>query len=633
MNYIGDFLALAIVAILLIFFLEKKPLLSTPSKLYIAALSLTAITTVTDLVAIYLLSHEGISVILNLHVNNLYFFFNILTTSTFALYLFSKILEHVYDKHCYRRGFIMLFTLLAAYTVIILLNIPFGWLFYFDENGVYHRGPVNYLGYVVTLIQVVLVLICYFKNKKYATLMLRTALTQIIPSIIVAIVIQRLNTHIMMNGMIMAFVALVLFLSFQGQKPGVSNITKLNDRQRFFNDVSSRIKKREQFQIIHISLKNYSIINQKFGYKKGDEILYRFAFALESINRSASAYHMNGTVFALIYSYKTEEEAEINRELIIDFLNKGVDFNGEKVKDEYVVVEYCIDSCLERGDNFYEKMEYTASIAEKLAVSYIKYTPEYGERMLRERYLISRLENVSEEEGYEVWYQPVMSLSEGCFNTAEALIRLREKDGSIISPGEFIPLAEQTGRINKITLFVAKQVSAFLREYPELNLTISLNLPMAQLIEQHFYDEFVKIMNESQIPHERVCLEFTERAILDDFEQTKLAMEKMTREGFLFYLDDFGTGYSNFNCLLRLPFKCIKLDRSITSGTTDDSDRIVSSLTDLFHDMDHVVIAEGAETKEDVDRLLSCGVDRIQGYYYSKPMPKTELVHFLKSKS
>ena len=631
MNYIADFLAIAIVAILLLFYIEKKPLLTTPSKFFIGALALTAFTAIIDIVAVYLLDKPGVPVVLNLHLNNLYFFSNILTTSAFALYLFSKILEHVYDRHCFRRGFFVLFAILAVYTTIVILNIPFELLFYFDEQGVYHRGPLNFLGYLTTIVQLGLVIVCYRRNRRYATSILTHSLTQIVPIIVVAIIIQRLNTDIMLNCIIMAFVAFVLFLNFQGQKSGVSNITKLNDRQRFFHDVSTRIEKEHKFQILQITLRNFNLINQKFGYKKGDEILYQFALSLESLNKRASAYHMNGTIFALVLSYKSDEEAEKNLQNILSYLNTGVDFDGDRVKDNYVVVEYLINGKDKNSENFYEKLEYTAAVAHKQSLEYIRYTDEFGQKMLREKYLISRLENISIEEGYEVWFQPVFCLCTERFCSAEALIRLREPDGTLISPAEFIPLAERTGKINKITFFMTEQVARFLNDHKEIGITVSINLPMTQLIEPNFYENFNRIIDENGISHKRICLEFTERAILDDFESTKSAMERLVKDGYRFYLDDFGTGYSNFNCLLQLPFDCIKLDKSMTISNSEAN--IVSSLTKLFHDMKHTVIAEGAETEEDVSRLMACGVDRIQGYYYAKPMPIKNLLDFYNDKA
>ena len=218
----------------------------------------------------------------------------------------------------------------------------------------------------------------------------------------------------------------------------------------------------------------------------------------------------------------------------------------------------------------------------------------------------------------------------------EALIRLREPDGSLISPAEFIPLAEQTGHIYPITWFVLEEVCRFLKFTPKLDdVSVSINLPMPQLLDKGFMTRLNSIVDQAKLPHRRICLEFTERAILENFEQTQAIMHQLTRDGYRFFLDDFGTGYSNFNCLLQLPFQFIKLDACLVQPGDNDQDNyaMVRTLTNLFHDMNLAVIAEGAETMEHVTSLIDQGVDRIQGFALAKPMPEEALLVFYREHS
>ena len=238
------------------------------------------------------------------------------------------------------------------------------------------------------------------------------------------------------------------------------------------------------------------------------------------------------------------------------------------------------------------------------------------------------------DHGFEVWYQPVCCLSTGRFCSMEALIRLREPDGSLISPAEFIPLAEQTGRISSITWFVLEEVCSLLERARDLEeVSVSINLPMPQLMDQGFMVRLNSIVDRAEIPHQRICLEFTERAILENFEQTQAIMHQLTQEGYRFFLDDFGTGYSNFNCLLQLPFQFIKLDACLVQqGQREQYPyAMVRTLTNLFHDRNLAVVAEGAETDEHVTALTEQGVDRIQGFALAKPMPEEDLLAFYRA--
>ena len=214
----------------------------------------------------------------------------------------------------------------------------------------------------------------------------------------------------------------------------------------------------------------------------------------------------------------------------------------------------------------------------------------------------------------------------------EVLLRLKEKSGGFISPAEFIPLAEQTGQIIAITWFVIEETCHALANTPELaGIRASINLPMMHLTDPDFEHRLNDIVDGYGISHDRISFEFTERVILDDLDLAQKNMKRLAESGYTFYIDDFGVGYSNFNCVLKLPLKTVKLDMSLTSTTEKLKENygLVYILTDLFHDMGLNVVAEGAETAEQVELLKAYGVDGIQGYFYAKPMPLQKLCDFL----
>lgn len=634
MIFVGDYFAIGLVIVLCMFYFDGKTsvrYMSAASKCYVACLGLTALTAVNDLISGQLMELEAVPLWVNMSVNTLYFVVNIITTSAFALFLFTKILEHAHDNHCMvyaRRGLAILFT---GYLGLVAANLWTGWLFYFDAQGNYCRGPLNAAGYIVTLCQMVLVVICYCRNYKNASRPMRRALLQTFPVIVLCIIIQRLYPEIMLNGFVMAMVAVVLFLSFQGQRQGVHSLTELNDRHRFFKDLERRLSRKERFQVFLINIKNFSSINQKYGHLFGDEFLYQFAFSLEKLIKNSIAFHMNGTVFSLILPYTDQTLAEERSGMLLDFLEQETVCQGRQVSIDYVLVEYTVDEKDTDAAEFYEKLEYAAARAYQEKHRYIRYTSDMGARMSRDRYLQERLQTVDRAHGFEVWYQPIQCMSTGEFCSMEALVRLREADGSLISPGEFIPLAEQTGRIAPITWFVLEEVCSLLRSKPALrDVSVSVNMPMPQLLDKGFVTRLNSIVDRAGVPHRNICVEFTERAILENFEKTQDIMEQLTQDGYRFYLDDFGTGYSNFNCLLQLPFQIIKLDACLVrQGENGQNDYdMVRTLTKLFHDMDLNVVAEGAETQAEVESLVAHGVDRIQGYALARPMPEEALLEF-----
>ena len=634
MDFIGDYFALGLVIILFIFFFDSRigiRYMSTASKLYICCLVMTALTAVTDLLTGQLQALENIPLWQLVLSNTLYFVINIITTTTIALYLFTKILEHTHSRHCMLYACSGLAVLFLVYMLFVVSNLWNGWLFYFDEQNRYCRGPLNALGYGVTILQMMLVGVCFLRNRQNANRPMRRVLTQFFPIIPLCIIVQRAYPEIMLNGFIMALVDTVLFLSFQGQRQGVHTLTELNDRHRFFAEVDRRIAQKAPFQIFLINIRNFGSINQKYGNLFGDEFLYHFAFSMEKILSGSLSFHMNGTVFAIIQRYTYQSAADQQSGELLQFLENGIDCMDQHVATDYVMVHYVSDGEEVTAAGLYESMEYAGANAYKLKQRYVRCSGEIREEMSRRRYLRERIQTVSSKEGFEVWFQPVQCLSTGKFCSMEALIRLREKDGKLISPAEFIPLAEQTGQISSITWFVLEEVCRILKTTPELkDVSVSINLPMAQMLENGFVPRFISTVNQAGVRHEQICIEFTERAILDNFQQTLTIMQQLTQEGFRFYLDDFGAGYSNFNCLLQLPFHIIKLDtcllHSRKNGIADYA--MVNTLTKLFHEMGLIVIAEGAETEEEVRMLEAQNVDRVQGFALARPMSLDALTKF-----
>ncbi len=634
MIFIGDYFALGLVVILSLFFFDSKASLrymSIHSKLFISALLMIVGSTLVNLYCGYLLRHPEMPTWLHVLANTLYFIVAIITTSLLALYMFYRILEHTHRRHCMRRGYIGLGAIFAVYTLIVLLNLKTGWLFRILADGTYVRGPLHSLGYLASLGQLALVLICFFKNKKNATSTLSTVLIMASPILLLCTFIHLSYPDISLNAFIMALISTVIFLNFQGQRQGVHSLTKLNDRHRFFSEVNRRIENADPFQVFLINVKDYGAINQKFGNKLGDEILYQFAFSLEKLLPDSATFHMNGTVFAVVLRYTYQSTAEKQSGTLLDFLEQGIRFSNHQIDLNYFVAHYVSDGDELSATDLYEMMEYAVHKTHQQNVPFVQCGREDLTEVRRRRYLTERLEQIDREHGFEIWFQPIKCISSDEFCSMEALIRLREPDGKMISPGEFIPVAEQTGFISSVTWFVLEDVCRTLKENPAFDgISVSINMPQTQLLEKGFMPRFISTVDQAGIDHRRICIEFTERAILENFQKTKLVMDELTQQGFRFFLDDFGVNYSNFNCLLQLPFQVIKLDRCLVHNGKDGKPDYTTlhTLTDLFHAMSLVVVAEGAESDEEVRALTNEGVDHIQGFALARPMPTDKLLEF-----
>ncbi len=234
----------------------------------------------------------------------------------------------------------------------------------------------------------------------------------------------------------------------------------------------------------------------------------------------------------------------------------------------------------------------------------------------------------------KVNYQPLYCCHKDIFCSAEALLRLSDKDGAPISPERFIPIAEENGMIEELTAIVLEDICDLFTsgKCPTLQ-SVSINLSMKQFLNPALPREIRAYLDERGVSPDHLKVEMTERFILHDAEYARRQMEELEALGISVYMDDFGTGYSNLSNVLRFPFSFIKLDRSLISPIEDNKHAatMVGSLIKLFGDMDKRVVAEGVENEGQVALLRALGIDMIQGFYYARPTDKAELEKYFKA--
>ena len=211
----------------------------------------------------------------------------------------------------------------------------------------------------------------------------------------------------------------------------------------------------------------------------------------------------------------------------------------------------------------------------------------------------------------------------------ESLLRLRDEDGSMISPAEFIPIAEEVGLIDQIGWIVLDKVCAFMSMHTEIDIqTVSVNMSMQQFMGEGFAERVESCLKKYRLSPDRIRIEITERMISENPQQTRDTLRELTEKGILFYLDDFGMGYSNFAGVLSLPIETIKLDMTLVHGAFESKRKylVLESLVMMMKGAGYSVVAEGIETEEQAEVLKKFGADRLQGFYYHKPMSEDEIL-------
>lgn len=241
------------------------------------------------------------------------------------------------------------------------------------------------------------------------------------------------------------------------------------------------------------------------------------------------------------------------------------------------------------------------------------------------------------EKKFEMYYQPIYSVKEKRFVSAEALIRLKDEEFGFISPALFIPAAEKKGLMIPIGDFVLESVFRFISEtdFHELGLSyIELNLSVAQCLQIELSEKILALEKKYHVNPERVNLEITETTYENIGDITDMNIRTLSDNGFSFSLDDYGTGYSNMQRISKLPLKIIKIDKTLVDDMQNQSGMsVMENTVAMMKDIRKEIVAEGVETEDQLNFLSGLGVDFIQGYYFSKPLPEKDFVEFIREKN
>lgn len=383
-----------------------------------------------------------------------------------------------------------------------------------------------------------------------------------------------------------------------------------------------------QFAIMYFNIKGFKAINELFGTEGGDLALRE---VVRTIHHSKLYPYAIGRVEADHFVCLVDA-ANINYENLKEKLHQVLTIQ-QRSMDVYVVCGiYMIPE--------HERRESVSNMCDRarIAKDYIEdeYVQPYAvfDASMSSSYMerndaLRDLSHALEKKEFHVYYQPVYDAFSGEIASAEALVRWIREDGTMVSPGIFVPALEDSGRISQMDLFVERSVFSFLEErYHKGQFIVPVSVNMSQM---DFFDKdmmasvFVDVSN-TDLPVDYTRIEVTETAYSMVASNNRNVLLNMKNIGVKFYLDDFGSGYSSFSTIRDYDFDVVKLDMGFVQkiGTTARANAVIQAIIDMAHAIGSKVVAEGAETKEQVDALRDMKCDYIQGYYFSKPLSEEE---------
>lgn len=627
--------AFIITITLILFHYDRQNKTNRRYLLFNGCLFSSAVTILLDLISSWMINAQSAEPLwLNFLLNTLYFLAQNLTFSVMAGYCFYLLFEHGPDRKCFFIATSIISSFLILLEIGVLCNYKTHWFFYF-EQGTYMRGPFNKIGYIALGIELSMLVMCYLRHREIASRSLRKLMKIMPPLILFLIVMQQLFPNILMNGTISALANLILFISFQSSRIGQDFLTGLPNRYSFFQELELRNRKPQYFHLILFYLDDMELINRRFGIKKGDALLYMVGRYLEKYAPHYRAFRFSSTSFLLYGTFAGyPTHAEQAAQALKDRFGETWSAAGITTRISTSIAHLVCYSSEAESSQLISHLEYTLALAREIEGNSIVFFDRHQKELFeRSQYVLSQVRQAIDEETFELYLQPTYSLKEKQFTTGEVLLRLKDKKGQPISPGEFIPLAEEHGLIDEISWLIVKKVCQFLSETPDLPMeTLSINMTAQQLNDPAFSKKMNFSLHQYGIAPERLRIEITERTITENPPLVRSVMTQMAAEGLRFYLDDFGIGYSNLAGMMTLPFETVKLDASLLRNIATDAKnfQVVKLLVDLLHQAGFIVVAEGLETKEQVDKAAEIGFDRIQGFYFAAPMPIEAVTDFLK---
>lgn len=407
----------------------------------------------------------------------------------------------------------------------------------------------------------------------------------------------------------------------------IDNLTGLLNKQGFIKELYVKSNLGKEFYLAMIDLNDFRRINDITNHSEGDKILKNLAQLWSMIPKRFTMSYFGGSTFALVSDCEKYYMDEIISEIFdsIRLVNKehnvvitvavGISHYTQDTADVDQLITYAEAAMIQSKDVGKNKFTYFDSDSYKL---------------LKKRYLTERdVRNALANDSFELLYQPQFSIKDHKVVGFESLLRLRGKDGKFVNTQEFINIAEKSGLIYEIDLWVIKnvlvQTADYVKNRPDVD--ISVNVSGKHITLPGFTDYIIKCLDFANFNPNNLKIEITESSYIKDFDESIKVMDKLKSIGIKIALDDFGTGYSSLSYLARLPSDLLKIDKSFIDDMEIDRGKcnFVDVIIRLGHIMNNKVIAEGVENTEQLALLSFLGCDYIQGYVWGKPMSLEEI--------
>ncbi len=420
-------------------------------------------------------------------------------------------------------------------------------------------------------------------------------------------------------------------------------LTNLPNRMRLLDRAEQAVQgarlSGKRVALLVLDLDDFKRVNDSVGYSVGDQLLQQVAQRLQEKLRSCDTLSRQGgdEFIVLLPELESVDQVASLATRLVSMASRPYLLDAAHYNLSFSVGIAVFPDDSEDNETLFRHADAAMYRAKQLGRGQFCFFSADIEERTHARFAMERsLYQAVENDEFELYYQPKIDASNGCLAGAEALVRWRNRDGQLVPPFEFIPLAEETGLIVQIGECVLRKACTDAQAWHEVGLSIcvAVNVSAIQLERRTFVPLVQEILRSTHLPAQLLELEITEGVLAVNVEETLKTLIELKALGLSIAVDDFGTGYSSLAYLKQFPIDVLKIDQSFVRGlpSDDSSIAIVSAIIKMAQAMRLKLVAEGVETESQRQALLDLGCEVMQGYLFARPMPEADMSAFMQSK-
>lgn len=514
-------------------------------------------------------------------------------------------------------------------------------LFEIDHELNYVRGSWFFIFYISAAIYWICGFVYLIHFKKLFQRLQFWAMFCMFLAMPVAVAIQMLRPELVIEMFSQALGIIIIMLLIQRPEERRESVTGFGRLNTFEMDMQKAFCNEKPMHVLIIRICNYKSLNDMLGFQDTNDLLKAVSERIEdacgNLLQDIDSYYLQSGRFCLALGPDRLSRSEELANRLLEKLTFPFELRQMEIN---VVTQICLVCCPEDVSDLQTMLAFGTGMEwEDKSGNTIHRAKDLLQdgncNMIRDIDLI--IERALIKGNLSVYYQPIYSVKEGRFNSAEALLRLNDEEYGEISPNIFIPAAEKNGAIQRIGDFVLNEVFRFIasEEYKALNMEyVEVNLSVVQCMKADLAQEIIELLKKYDISPDQINLEITETATTYSQNIMMDNINALADAGIALSLDDFGTGYSNMQRVASLPLSIVKLDKDFANMSTDSKYEIVlRNMIRMIKDMNLKIVVEGIETAGLAEQFSQLECEYIQGFFYSKPLPKDEFVEFIRKEN